>query len=393
MTAPSLTARPAKRMVNHLHRERAPHREAHAKGAAAHGFFEATRDVSDWTCADFLENGKRTPVLAHFSLLAGGLGSADTVRDTRGFALKFFTDDGIYDVAGNNTPVFFMRDASKVSNFIYSQRRMSSWLRSNEAEWDFWTLSPESAHQVAILMSDRGLPRTLRHMNGYGVHTYSWINGAGDRFWVKYHFKSVQGIANFSAVEADVMAAADPDYHRRDLWTAVAVGDSPEWRLEVQVMPFEDAADYRFNPFDATKVWPHDDYPPIVVGRLVLDRNPVDRFAQIKETTFSPANLVPGIGLSPDRLLMSRVALHEDPESNELGRYAYARHAHDDDFAQARALYREVMDDVARERLVRNIAEHASDGVSTGTQRRVVGYWEHVDPELGRRVAAALAHS
>jgi catalase len=330
-----------------------PKRTTHAKGTGAHGFFEVTRDVSDLTCADFLSDvGNRTPVFAHFSTVAG--------RKPRGFALRFQTDAGDYDVVGNHTPVFSTRDASKP---------LSRELRTNDAQWDSWTLSPESAHQLTILMSDRGVPRTLRHMHGYGAHVYSCVIGAGERFWVKYHFKTVQGIANFNLLEADAMAACDPDYHRRDLWTALAAGDSPEWRLEVQIMPFEDAADYRFNPFDATKVWPHADYPPILVGRIVLERNS----AEAEQATFSPANLVEGIALTQD------------------GRNPYERHADDDDFIQPRALYRDVMDDTARERLALNIAAHASDGVSRGVQRRVVGYWEHVDPVLGARVAAALA--
>jgi catalase len=354
------------------------------KSAGAHGFFEVTGDVSDWTCADFLSaRGRRTPVMARFSTIASD--RADSVRDHRGFAVKFFTDGGVYDLVGSSAPVGCLRDARKMADHERALRR------SNDAQWDFWTLSPESAHHVAMLMSDRGVPRTLRHMHGYGRHTYSWINGAGRCFWVKYHFRSVQGIVNFSPLEAEAMAVADPDWHRRDLSTAVAVGDCPEWRLEVQIMPFEDAADYRFNPFDATKVWPHADYPPIVVGRMVLDRNPVDRIAEVERARLSPANLVPGIGLSPDRMLMELVSAYHDTETGELGRYAYERHAGDDDFAQARSLYRDVMDDTARQRLASNIATHASDGVSLGAQRRVIGYWEHVDAGLGARVAAAMA--
>jgi catalase len=187
--------------------------------------------------------------------------------------LKFYTDEGNYDLVGNNTPVFFIRDASQFSDFIHSQKRLpDTGLRSNDMQWDFWTLTPESAHQVAILMSDRGTPRTLRHMHGFSSHTYSWMNAKGERFWVKYHFKTVQGIESFTLAEADAMVSQDPDFHRRDLWDAIAAGNAPEWRLEMQIMPFEDAAGYRFNPFDLTKVWPHADHPPITIGRMVLDR-------------------------------------------------------------------------------------------------------------------------
>ena len=282
--------------LQHFDRERVPERVVHAKGSGAFGFFEVTEDVTEWTSAAFLSQvGKRTPMFARFSTVAGELGSPDTVRDPRGFALKFYTEEGNYDLVGNNTPVFFIRDASQFSDFIHSQKRApDTGIRSNDMQWDFWTLTPASAHQVAILFSDRGTPRTLRHMNGYGSHTYGWMNARGERFWVKYHFKTVQGVENFTRAQADEIAGADPDFHRRDLWDAIAVGDAPEWRLEMQIMPFEAAADYRFNPFDVTKVWPHADFPPITVGRMVLDRNPANHFAQVEQAAFSPANLVPG---------------------------------------------------------------------------------------------------
>jgi catalase len=443
--------------LQHFNRERIPERVVHAKGHGAHGFFEVTEDVSQWTSAAFLsEVGKRTPMFARFSTVAGELGSADTVRDPRGFALKFYTEEGNYDLVGNNTPTFFVRDAMKFEDFIHSQKRMAdTGLRSNDAQWDFWTLSPESAHQVTILMSDRGTPRTLRHMNGYGSHTYSWMNAGGERFWVKYHFKTVQGIETFSLAEADAMLSQDGDFHRRDLYEAIAAGNAPEWRLEMQIMPFEDAADYRFNPFDLTKVWPHADYPPITIGRMVLDRNPENHFAEVEQAGFAPARLVPGIGLSPDRMLMGRVFSYHDThlhrigpnyeqlpinapkcpvhsynkdgamtfrhngsqpvyapnsyggpqadpsaelptwmvEAGELGRYAYEKHADDDDFVQPGVLYRDVMSDTDRDHLVTNIVAHASDGVTDAIQRRVVGYWADVDPVLGARVAAGLGIS
>jgi catalase len=441
--------------MQHFNRERVPERVVHAKGTGAHGFFEVTEDVRQFTHASmFARVGKRTPVFARFSTVAGEQGFADTVRDPRGFALKFYTDEGNYDLVGNNTPVFFVRDASKFQDFIHSQKRLpDTGLRSNDMQWDFWTLSPESAHQVMVLMSDRGTPRTLHTMNGYSSHTFSWINEAGERFWVKYHFKTVAGAANFTDADAKAMTAQDPDFHRRDLWDTIAAGDAPEWRLEMQIMPFADAAGYRFNPFDLTKVWPHADYPPITVGRLVLDRNPANFFAEVEQAGFSPANLVPGIGLSPDKMLMGRIFSYHDThlhriganyeqlpinaarvdvhsynkegamtfrhagaqpvyapnsfggpaadtrlgadlgwdvEGAEIGRYAYEKHADDDDFVQPGALYRDVMDETDREHLAANIVGHASEHVSSEMQRRVVAYCDRIDPRLGARVADGL---
>jgi catalase len=421
------------RPQQNLSREGAPARVVHAKGSAAHGFFEATEDVSQFTEASLFQKGARTPVFVRFSTVAGEHGSADTARDPRGFAIKFYCEDGNYDLVGNNTPVFFIRDAAKFSDLVHSQKRQpDTGMRSNDMQWDFWTLSPESAHQVTMLMSDRGTPRTLRHMNGYGGHTFSWVNASGEKFWVKYHFKTAQGIESYSEAEALAMAAEDPDAHRRDLRRAIEAGEAPEWRLQMQVMPFEQAAGYRFNPFDVTKVWPHRDQPPIEVGRLVLDRNPDDFFEEVEQSGFSPSNLVPGIGLSPDQMLMGRVfsyhethrhrigadyerlpinsprsPLDEDDgggpisvadvswseEAAEIERYANARHAEDDDFGQAGTLYRDVMDDAGREELVRNVVRHGSAEVSDEVQDRVVDYWTQVDAELGSRVAAGLSGS
>jgi catalase len=438
----------------HFNRERVPERVVHAKGGGAHGFFEVTEDVTQWCKAAFLSRvGQRTPVFARISAFAPELGGADTVRDPRGFAIKFYTDEGNYDLVGNNTPVFFIRDPSQFSDFVHSQKRMPDTnLRSNDAQWDFWTLTPESAHQVTILMSDRGIPRTWRHMNDYGSHTYMWVNGAGERFWVKYHFKTVQGIENLGSQEAQEIAAQDPDYHLRDLSDAIARGDAPEWRLEMQVMPFEDAAGYRFNPFDVTKVWPHADHPPVTVGRLVLDRNPENYFAEVEQAAFEPANMVPGIGPSPDKLLLGRLFSYPDahryrvgtnyaqlqinrPRSEvhnynkdgamayrqrgsgpvyapnsyggpaaderfadaswevaaaEIGRYAYERHAEDDDFVQAGELYRRVLTPIERDHLVSNISEHLGRGVSHDVLDRTLQYWANVDGELGARVASVL---
>src|SRR6476660_6635183 len=305
----------------HFVRERVPDRVYHVKGGGAFGYFEVTADVTEWTKAAFLnEVGKRTPMLVRFSSVAGEEGYPDSDRDVRGYAMKFYTAEGNYDLVGNNTPVFFVRDPMKFPDFIHSQERMpDSGLRSNNMQWDFWTLSPESAHQVTVLMSDRGTPRTWRNMNGYSSHTYLWMNAAGERFWVKYHFKTVQGIENFTLAEADAMVSEDIDFLRRDLWDAIAAGDAPEWRLELQIMPFEEAADYRFNPFDLTKVWPHSDYPPITIGRMVLDRNPENHFAEVDQAGFAPARLVPGIGLSPDKMLMGRVFSYHDTHLHRIG--------------------------------------------------------------------------
>jgi catalase len=441
--------------MQHFNRERVPERVVHAKGGGAHGFFEVTNDLTQYTKASFLsEVGKRTEMFARFSTVAGEQGFPDSVRDPRGFALKFYTDEGNFDLVGNNTPVFFVRDVSKFQDFIHSQKRLpDTGLRSNDMQWDFWTLSPESAHQVTVLMSDRGIPKTWRNMHGFGSHTFSWINANGERHWIKYHIRTQQGIENLTQDEADELAGQDPDAHRRDLFNAIAAGDAPEWRVNVQIMPFEDAANYRFNPFDLTKVWPHEDYPEIEVGRMVLDRNPENFFAEVEQAGFAPSNLVPGTGLSPDKMLMGRIFSYHDThlhrigpnheqlpinapkvpvhsynkdgnmayhhsgdqpvyapnsyggpqadpgrgadlpwqvEAAELGRYAHQKHAEDDDFVQPRALYREVMDDEERELLVSNIVGHASDEVSEPMQQRVVAYWASVDPELGARVAAGL---
>ncbi|HEY2668998.1 MAG TPA: catalase, partial [Rugosimonospora sp.] len=298
----------------HFVRERIPDRVYHVKGGGAFGYFEVTADVTQWTKAAFLSQvGKRTPVFARISIVAADEGYPDTDRDVRGFAVKFYTEEGNYDLVGNNTPVFFIRDPMKFPDFIHSQlRRPDNGTRDNDMQWDFWSLSPESAHQVTILMSDRGTPRTWRNMNGYGSSTYLWENAAGEKFWVKYHLKTEQGIQNMTLDEAKAMFVEDLDYHRRDLWEAIARQDYPSWRLEVQIMPFEDAADYRFNPFDLTKVWPHSDYPPMTVGRMVLDRNPENFFAQVTQVAFEVSNMVPGIGPSPDKMVLGRMFAYGD---------------------------------------------------------------------------------
>ncbi|BDZ41783.1 catalase [Paraoerskovia sediminicola] len=436
-----------------FNREKIPERQPHAKGGGAFGRFEVTGDVSAYTKAGLFQPGAETKMLARFSTVAGELGSPDTWRDPRGFALRFYTDEGNYDMVGNNTPVFFIRDPMKFQNFIRSQkRRADNNLRDHDMQWDFWTLSPESAHQVTWLMGDRGIPRSWRHMNGYSSHTYQWVNAAGERFWVKYHFHTDQGVEHFTQHEGDQMTAIDTDYHIRDLWEHVASGEHPSWTLHVQVMPYADAKDYRFNPFDLTKVWPHADYPLIEVGRMTLDRNPSNYFTEIEEAAFAPSNLVPGIGISPDKMLLGRMFSYADAHRARLGinypeipvnrphvevrsylkdgagrhhnpgdpvytpnsaggayadgaalpaergwesdgemvRSAYTAHAEDDDFVQAGTLVREVMDDAARGRLVDNIVGHLLNGVSDPVLERAFAYWRSVDADLGAAVESGV---
>ena len=266
-----------------FNRERIPERQPHAKGSGAFGRFEVTHDVSAFTKAAVFQPGTRTEGLIRFSTVAGERGSPDTWRDPRGFSLKLYTREGNWDMVGNNTPVFFVRDPMKFQNFIRSQKRLArNGLRDHDMQWDFWTLSPESKHQVTWLMGDRGIPETWRNMNGYSSHTYMWVNAAGQEFWVKYHFISDQGIKCMTQDEADAMCGKDNDYHQRDLYDAIERGDHPSWTLKVQIMPFEDAKTYRFNPFDLTKVWPHSDYPLVDVGRLTLDRNLTDYHTEME---------------------------------------------------------------------------------------------------------------
>ncbi|MFL6558360.1 MAG: catalase, partial [Bacillus sp. (in: firmicutes)] len=305
----------------HFNRERVPERVVHAKGAGAHGYFEVTNDMSKYTKAKlFNGGGKRTPMFIRFSTVAGELGSADTVRDPRGFAVKFYTEEGNYDLVGNNTPVFFIRDAIKFPDFIHTQKRdPKTHLKNPTAVWDFWSLSPESLHQVTYLMGDRGLPATLRHMNGYGSHTFKWVNADGAAVWVKYHFKSEQGVKNMAPELAGKLAGDNPDYHTEDLFNAIEKGDFPAWRLHVQIMPVEDAETYRFDPFDVTKVWSHKDYPLIEVGRMVLNRNPENYFAEVEQATFSPGTMVPGIEASPDKMLQGRLFAYSDAHRYRVG--------------------------------------------------------------------------
>lgn len=305
----------------HFNRERIPERVVHAKGSGAFGTFTVTHDITKYTKAKlFSKIGKETKMLARFSTVGGEKGSADTERDPRGFALKFYTEEGNWDLVGNNTPVFFIKDPKKFSDFIHTQKRMPrSHCKSQTMMWDYWSLNPESLHQVLILMSDRGTPYGHRHMNGYGSHTFSMINEEGTKVWVKFHFKTDQGIKNFTDSEAEKMRGKDPDFSQRDLVEAIDRGDFPKWNVKIQVMTQEEAKNCPFNPFDLTKVWPHGDYPLIDVGVMELNEVPKNYFAQVEQSAFAPAHVVNGISYSPDKMLQGRLLSYPDAHRYRLG--------------------------------------------------------------------------
>ena len=305
----------------HFNRERIPERIVHAKAAGAFGTFTVTHDITQYTKAKiFSEVGKKTEMVGRFSTVAGEKGSADTVRDVRGFALKFYTEEGNWDFVGNNTPVFFIRDAIKFPDFIHTQKRNPQTnAKDDTMQWDFWSQVPEALHQVTILFSDRGIPKGIPYMNGYGSHTYSFINAKNERFWVKFHFKTNQGIQCMMPEEADKLAGQCPDYHTIQLFEMIKNGQYPSWTLHVQIMPEVEAENYRWNPFDLTKVWPHGDYPLIEVGQMELNRNPENYFADIEQAAFSPGNAVPGISFSPDKMLQARIVSYSDAHRYRLG--------------------------------------------------------------------------
>jgi catalase len=305
----------------HFDRERIPERVVHAKGSGAHGHLTITHDITRYSkAALFSEIGKRTPVFLRFSTVAGEKGAADAERDVRGFALKFYTEEGNWDLVGNNTPVFFIRDPLKFPDFIHTQKRdPRTNLRNPDAAWDFWSLHPESLHQVTILMSDRGIPKNYREIHGFGSHTFSFINAQNERFWVKFHFKSMQGITYFTDEEAAGVVGGDRESAQRDLVASIDAGNFPKWRMRVQIMPEKDLLTYRINPFDLTKVWPHADYPLIDVGVLELNRNPENYHAEVEQAAFNPAHVVPGIGLSPDKMLQGRLFSYGDTHRYRLG--------------------------------------------------------------------------
>ncbi|MFE3519675.1 catalase [Streptomyces sp. NPDC059166] len=437
-----------------FNRERIPERVVHARGSGAYGYFEVTDDVTGFTSADFLsEVGRRTETFIRFSTVADSLGGADAVRDPRGFALKFYTNEGNYDLVGNNTPVFFIKDPVKFPDFIHSQKRDPFTGRQEpDNVWDFWAHSPEATHQVTWLMGDRGIPASYRHMNGYGSHTYQWTNAAGEAFFVKYHFKTNQGVRSLSAEQAAEQVGKDANSHQTDLLQAIERGVNPSWTLHVQVMPAAEAADYRFNPFDVTKVWPHADYPLQRVGRLVLDRNPDNVFGEVEQAAFSPNNFVPGIGPSPDKMLQGRLFAYADAQRYRLGinhtqlpvnapkattadnygrdglhatRYgsrqdknyepnSYAGpaqtgaplaaplpvqgwtgaheaplHTKDDDFFQAGELYR-LMSADEKDRLIANIAGGLSQVTRDDVIEKNLAHFHAADPEYGKRVEEAV---
>src|SRR6202140_1036501 len=306
----------------HFNRERIPERVVHAKGSGAYGHFVCTKaEITKYTTAKlFSAVGKKTPTLIRFSTVGGEKGSADTARDPRGFALKFYTEEGNWDMVGNNTPVFFIRDPLKFGDFIHTQKRdPETNLKSPTMMWDFFSLSPESLHRVTILFSDRGTPHGFRHMDGFSSHTFSLINSKNELFYVKWHFKTKQGVQNFTGDEANAMRGQDPDFGQRDLFDAIKRGDFPKWKVSVQVMPEKEADTYHLNPFDLTKVWPHKDYPLIEVGELVLDRNPENYFAEVEQAAFEPRNVAPGMGFSPDKMLQARLISYPDAHRYRLG--------------------------------------------------------------------------
>ena len=436
----------------HQNRERIPERVVHAKGWGAYGTLTVTEDITDYTCAEiFSKIGKQTPLLTRFSTVAGELGAADAERDVRGFAIKFYTGQGNWDLVGNNTPVFFIRDPLKFPDFIRTQKRHPRTnLRSPEAMWDFWSLSPESLHQVTILMSDRGLPQSPMQMNGYGSHTFSFWNKEGERFWVKFHFKTRQGHAHYTNAQSAEIIGQSRETYQEALFGAIERGDFPKWTMYVQIMPEAEAGKTPYNPFDLTKVWPHADYPLIKVGEMELNRNPDNYFAEIEQAAFSPSNVVPGLGFSPDKVLQARLFAYADAHRYRIGTHYEAlpvnapkcpvhhyhkdgsmrffqngdsnpdayhepnsfggpnqdeayrepplalsgdveRHNHrdgNDDYVQPRALF-ELFDTGQRERLFSNIAA-AMEGVSDEIVQRQLVHFGKIHPDYAQGVSAAL---
>jgi catalase len=437
----------------HFDRERIPERVVHAKGAGAFGYFESTNGMSKYTRARlFSGGGLKTKVLVRFSTVGGEKGSSDADRDPRGFAIKFYTDEGNYDLVGNNTPVFFIRDPFKFPDMVHTHKRNPQTnLKDPEAFWDFFSQSPESTHMVTVLFSDRGIPRSYRHMHGFGSHTFKWVNSEAEGCWVKYHFKTETGISNLTVDEAAALSSKDPDHATRDLFEHIRGGGIAAWQAYVQIMPLGDAETYRYDPFDVTKVWRYKDYPLIPIGRLVLDTNPANFFAEIEQAAFSPANLVPGIEPSPDKLLQGRLFSYPDTQRHRLGpnyaqipvncpysgkinnyqrdglmrvdgngesgpnyspnsrggpvadpaslelpavahgmtgRTEYPRGNRADDFEQAGLLFR-VLTEEQRARLAGSIARHMK-GISPEIQRRQIQHFSNADPEYGRLVAERL---
>ncbi|MFV0481064.1 MAG: catalase [Campylobacteraceae bacterium] len=304
----------------HQNRQRVPERVVHAKGSGAYGTLTITKDISSYTKASLFQKGEKTRLFLRFSTVAGEMGAADAERDVRGFAIKFYTKEGNWDLVGNNTPVFFIRDPLKFPDFIHTQKRHpKSNLRSNTAMWDFWSLSPESLHQVTILMSNRGIPKSFRNVNGYGSHTYSFINAKNERVWVKFHFKTKQGIKTITNKEAAEVVGNDRESNQRDLFEAIERGEFPKWTVQIQIMTDKEAKELAFNPFDVTKVWSHKDFPVIEIGEMELNENPKHYFAEVEQACFSPSNIVPGISWSPDKMLQARIFSYADAHRYRVG--------------------------------------------------------------------------
>lgn len=443
-------------LIDHLasfDRERIPERVVHAKGSGAFGYFEVTStEITKYCKAKLFSTlGKKTPVAIRFSTVGGESGSADTARDPRGFAVKFYTEEGNWDMVGNNTPIFFIRDPILFPSFIHTQKRNpATHCKDPDMFWDFISLRPETTHQVSFLFSDRGTPDGYRFMNGYGSHTFKLVNSNGEAFYVKWHFKSGQGIKNLSAAEADALSGSDPDYATRDLYNAIAAGDFPVWNLNVQVMSYDEAQNCDFNPFDVTKVWSQKEYPMIPVGRLVLNRNPVDYFAEVEQIAFAPSHLVPGIEPSPDKMLQARLFSYADTHRHRLGKnyqqipvncpfatkvrtmqvdgpatmvhsnggpnyfpnsfngpqpdtsghsqwhsdsvcgqVAKYETGREDNFSQCGVFFREVLDDGARDRLTSNIAGHLVNAQEF-IQERAIANFSQVDPAYGELIQTKI---
>ena len=435
----------------HQNRERIPERAVHAKGSAAYGTLEITHDISRYTKANVLQKGEKTRLFLRFSTVAGEAGAADAERDVRGFAIKFYTKEGNWDLVGNNTPIFFIKDPYKFPDFIHTQKRdPRTHLRSNEAAWDFWSLSPETMHQVTILMSDRGIPASYRHMHGFGSHTYSFINDKNERFWVKFHFKTRQGIKNLTNDEAAQIIAKDRESNQRDLFESIEKGDFPSWDFKIQIMTQDQAKSVKFNPFDLTKTWSHKEFPLIDVGVMTLNENPKNYFNEVEQAAFSPSNIVPGISFSPDKMLQARIFSYPDAQRYRIGtHYAqlsvnrpiseintyvvggamnngmyelddkayyepnsfgggkedrsllepdinlegamqrYDHRAEDQDYySQPRALFA-LMNDSQKSQLFSNIAESMA-GVGEAIKERAIGHFEQISPEYANGVRAAL---
>ena len=445
--------------LQHFNRERIAERVVHAKGSGAYGTFTVTHDITKHTKAKlFSAVGKQTETFVRFSTVGGEKGSADTERDPRGFALRFYTEQGNWDLTGNNTPMFFIKDPIKFPDFVHTQKRdPQTNLKSAQMMWDFWSKAPESLHQVTMLFSDRGTPDGYRHMDGFGSHTFSLINAAGERVWVKWHLKTQQGIKNLGAEEAVRLAGADPDHAQRDLFNAIASGNFPKWSVFIQVMTEAEASAWEqktgWNPFDLTKVWPYKDFPRIPVGVLELNRNPLNYPADVEQAAFSPANVVPGLGFSPDKMLQGRLFAYHDAQLYRVGTNhqhlpvnrprcpfhnqqrdgqmagvgndenagparnyeavnaagtspsgfghgdpgwalagvagRYDERGTSDDFTQAGNLFRLMTPD-AKDRLTTNIA-NAMSPVSDDIKQRQLGHFMKADPDYGSAVAQKLA--